>query len=704
MIFSFTPRGLLVLAFLLGACCLFSQAPNAGLAQSVSLRRTAYGVPHIHAPTLKGAAFGLAYCELEDYGAQVLRPLIAARGELALVDGWEAVEQDLARKLSHQRAVATYAQLDADTRAMYDGFAAGVNFYLDTHPDSLGTYQAWRFAGFDIAAVHVEVAVPTRGAGFIEAWKRRQALRDSLAMTGAGSNAWALAPSRTREGHAFLLRNPHLSWSAGYYEAHLTVPGKLNFYGDFRIGGLFAIIGGFSDRLGFATTNNYPDLEEVYALKADTLRADHVILDGVSIPLERKRVEAAFRHGKATGYESREWLFSPFGPVIHREGGQVFVLRRSGDGEYRRGQQFLRMMRAANLEGWKAAMRMQAITASNYTYADADGHIFYVWNAATPDFPHPSGGDTAAVEVSRSDQVWSAYIPFDSLPQLQDPPGGYLHNENDPFHFANLQQVLAAENYPPHFPQPRLGARSQHSLELIANERVFSLEDLVVAKHSLRMRVADQMKEDLLKILSASRPDREMRRAIRHLQTWDNRVAADSRGGVLFAEWFTLYTERLGEKEGYRIPWDPARPMTTPEGIAQPDSALRAMERAMDRLEEQFGTWDLAWGEVHRIRHGRYDLPASGGPGGLGCFRVLWYRDGKDGKREVRGGDGWQLAVSFSEPPRAYSILAYGQSPRPGTAHHDDQVEMFARQEMKPVAFTEAEIARQLIRAYHPGE
>ena len=52
-----------------------------------------------------------------------------------------------------------------------------------------------------------------------------------------GSNAWALAPSRTRSGRAILLRNPHLAWNAGYYEAHLTVPGVVDFYGDFRIGG-----------------------------------------------------------------------------------------------------------------------------------------------------------------------------------------------------------------------------------------------------------------------------------------------------------------------------------------------------------------------------------------------------------------------------------------------------------------------------------
>src|SRR5690606_25503192 len=48
-----------------------------------------------------------------------------------------------------------------------------------------------------------------------------------------GSNMWALAPSRSRSGRALLMGNPHQPWSpvATYYEAHLIVPGRMNFYG-----------------------------------------------------------------------------------------------------------------------------------------------------------------------------------------------------------------------------------------------------------------------------------------------------------------------------------------------------------------------------------------------------------------------------------------------------------------------------------------
>ena len=89
-------------------------------------------------------------------------------------------------------------------------------------------------------------------------------------------------------GHAILLRNPHLAWTAGYYEAHLTVPGVVDFYGDFRIGGPFGVIGGFNRDLGWATTNsNSGDLTEIYAVAADPAHPDRYVLDGDELVWDR---------------------------------------------------------------------------------------------------------------------------------------------------------------------------------------------------------------------------------------------------------------------------------------------------------------------------------------------------------------------------------------------------------------------------------
>src|SRR5690606_36134665 len=105
-------------------------------------------------------------------------------------------------------------------------------------------------------------------------------------------------------------------------------------------------------------------------------------------------------------YETRTFQQTQYGPVIHQTASHIYVIKAANDGEYRITEQFLRMMAAKNLEEWKDAMRMQARPTSNFTYADRDGHILYVWNGSIPVISHPSGMDTAAVYVSRSSEIW----------------------------------------------------------------------------------------------------------------------------------------------------------------------------------------------------------------------------------------------------------------------------------------------------------
>ena len=75
-----------------------------------------------------------------------------------------------------------------------------------------------------------------------------------------------------------------------------------------------------------------------------------------------------------------------------------------------------------------------------------------------------------------------------------------------------------------------------------------------------------------------------------------------------------------------------------------------------------------------------------------------------DGKLAANGGDGWVFAVEFGDVPRAYSVLAYGQSRLATSPYHADQAEMFARGEMKKVAFTEKDVNAQAIVKFRPGE
>jgi acyl-homoserine-lactone acylase len=698
------------------------------LAHQVEIRRTVYGVPHIRAENLRAAAFALAYVQLEDHGEGIIRGIHSARGRLAEVEGYDRVESDVENRRRHARAVETFDRLQQDTRDVYEGFAAGMNHFIRLHRDAVPEWMEPDFTAQDVLARDVnwpsqaamnrfrrqledngESAVRT-AAGLLvpddaDALDPGRLVLVEEESQDVGSNALALAPSRTASGNAILLRNPHLSWSAGYYEAHVRVPGKLDFYGDFRIGGPFTVIGGFNPHLGFATTNNQTRTHEFYAFHVDPEWADHILLDGEPVPLERELVTVEFRNGPGLSSVTREVWTSPFGPVVHREDGRVYVYRPALEGEYRAGEQWLEMMKATSLEEWKEAMRIQARQSSNFTYADRDGNILLVWVSAAPMLPHEAGGDSVAILATRSDQVWSELAPFDSLPMLLNPPGGYVRNENDSPHFTNLHRILD-HDFPFWVEEPRMRFRSQHGHELFHNDRRFSLEEVVEAKHSMRMVLADRVKDDLVAAVRASGPEGETLRAIELLDEWDNTVAAESRGGVLFATWWNGYRSQVRERgtELHAVEWSLERPATTPHGLGDADAAAEAFERAVAETTRRFGAWDVAWGEVHRVRRGDVDVPVGGCAGALGCYRVLSFSEDDDGRRSVSGGDGWVIAVEFGQIPRAYSVLAYGQSPDPDSPYHANQAAMFAANEMKAVPWTEEAVEAATARRYRPGE
>src|SRR6476619_7310038 len=381
--------------------------PAVALSRQVEIIRTSHGVPHIRAENLRAAGYALAWLQCEDYGARTAMNVMENRGQLALLNGTrENIESDFLAQPGLKRAIETYQFVEPETRDVYDGFAAGLNRYIELHTAEFPPHMPADFSGYDVAAID------TGGPSYAKARAFLARINPSPTPTPLpspsarptsnegpeinsddGSNALAFAPSRTKSGKAILLRNPHLAWTAGYYEAQLTVPGVVDFYGDFRIGGPFTVVGGFNRFLGWSTTNNNQDLAEVYALDVDPKTPDHYLFDGTSLALTRELRTVTFRNGEGLSTETREFWTTPLGPVIYRANGKIYIVKTGGDGEFRAGEQFLRMMRATSLNEWKEAMKLRARVTSNFTYADRAGNIYFIWNATLPLLPHLTGGD-----------------------------------------------------------------------------------------------------------------------------------------------------------------------------------------------------------------------------------------------------------------------------------------------------------------------
>ena len=196
-----------------------------------------------------------------------------------------------------------------------------------------------------------------------------------------------------------------------------------------------------------------------------------------------------------------------------------------------------------------------------------------------------------------------------------------------------------------------------------------------------------------------------MEAAIKALEHWDNTVATESRGGTLFANWWERIRTTTSWPTRTNTPFHGVPPSRPPRRAAWPIArAVAAFLEALAEVNRLYGRPDVSWGDVHRLRKGNVDLPVSGGPGTMGCFRVLDFRKDPDGKLVANTGDSWVFAVEFSEPPKAYTVVAYSQSDAEGSPHLSDQAALFSANKMKRAAFTEAEIQAQLLKSYRPGE
>ena len=434
---------------------------NKELAQKVTIRRTTYGVPHILAEDYRSLGFGLGYAQAEDHMVTIMKLILTSRGEKSKYFGGTSgnIKSDLWYKQYRvqERTRETYHQLDADWRETTEGFTAGLNYYIANHRDELPDWVQ-PVSPIDVAT-HGMAGVSRfslNRARIVDKLlgklgKGDTAIADPDAETG--SNMWSFSAEKTKSGNAILMGNPHQAWSevATYYEAHVTIPGKLNFYGSTFIGRP-VLTTGFNDHLGWTHTVNYPDIEEIYALDRDPEWSDHYLLDGESQPMtsEAVQVEYTDENGMAVNLE-KTFYHTELGPVVHVSDDLIYVHRPAAYFEFRFYQQWFRMNHATTWAEWREEFDQLIMPMFNTGYADDKGNIYYRWNGTIPKLPAGSHADEA-VHVTSSDQIWSRFHSPSELPQIFNPKGGYVMNSNSAPYHTTLHEVMDRDSFPDYFP------------------------------------------------------------------------------------------------------------------------------------------------------------------------------------------------------------------------------------------------------------
>ncbi|AFZ36189.1 Glutaryl-7-aminocephalosporanic-acid acylase [Stanieria cyanosphaera PCC 7437] len=651
-----------------------------------------YGVPHIYGVNSQDAFQAFGWAQMHSHANLLLRLYGQARGRAAEYWGEDYLESDrwVVTMGIPQRAKTWYQQQNATFRSYLDSFATGINTYAAEHPELIDdeVKTVLPISGEDVLA-HVQrvlnftfVVDPETVTNLHQKPKHSK-----------GSNGWAIAPGHSTSGNTLLLANPHLPWFDLFlwYEAQITAPG-IDAYGATLVG-IPVLAIAFNDNLGWTHTVNTFDGWDIYEL---TLSGKGYLFDGEVRDFTTKTAEIKLKQQDGTIQSQKLTIQSSVhGPLIKQEEGKALALRVVGLDRPGVLEQWWDMAKANNFKQFEAVLQRLQLPMFTVMYADREGHIMHLFNGQVPirsqgDFAYWQGiisGDTSTT-------LWTKIHPYQDLPRIVDPTSGWLQNANDPPWTTTFPSAISPEDYPPYIAPQEMDFRAQRSARMLAETDKISFPEMINYKHSTRMEMADRLLDDLIPALRQESSTLALQVAD-VLEQWDRQTNAKSQGAVLFAAWL----EEIDFDTLFSQPWQPNSPLNTPNGLADPQQAVKTLLAVATQIEQDYGAIDVSWGEVFRFKDGNLDLPANGGPGDFGIFRVVNFIPMENSKHfQAFDGDSFVAAIEFSQPVKAMALTSYGNATQPNSISTEDQLKLFAQKQLRPIWRSRQEVEAHLVK------
>ncbi len=515
------------------------------------------------------------------------------------------------------------------------------------------------------------------------------------------SNNWAVAPSRSADGHALLANDPHLDLTLPsiWYEVQLVVPGKLDVYG-VTIPGAPGIVLGFNRHLAWGFTNTGADVLDFYRETVDdTLHPTKYEVDGQWKPLTLRVERYLGKHGEVLATDTVRYTYR--GPLMHRFGVWVSMRWTLLEPSH----EVSAFYRAAHDSTARQFLDDMAsgffVPAQNVLVADQQGNIAI---RSTGHFPlRPKG--TNGMEIfdgSTSKSDWTGYWPVNEYPQAFDPRQGYLASANqqpeDPrTEFAYLGDERAFDPW-----------RALDINQLLRADSSVTVDDMRRFQTSPLSVRAQLFLPYFLKAVKGAVPDTALQHAAAILDKWDGRYTRSNVGAVLFTEAMRRLQDNtwdeLENKAGrrvvtpsddimydllqqpYNVWWDTK---STPSVEDTRDMILvRSLAQAYDTLVKRLGppaggrwVWDsTAKVDIRNLL-------------GIKAFSALGLiTDGGFGTLNPAPGHAfgpsWRLVVDLDPAGvKAWDTYPGGQSGNPASPRYADRIPQWLDGQLSPALF-----------------
>lgn len=754
----------------------------ASAAPRAEIRTTSYGVPHVLADDLEGAGFGLGYAFAQTGICDIAPRWVTVNAMRSRYFGpdesstdaypsgpepftnvqsdffWKSVlDRDLVGKELRSKPPLGPT---AEVRDLVRGYAAGYNHYLaetgvKNIPDARCRGAEWvrpiteqdvylralHWSSFLSSGAlmqdYVRAAPPTAGAESKSAPAKSGSkdLESSITSQsqGPGSNMIALGKDATDNGRGMLFANPHWVWHGPerWFEAQLTVPGKLNVYGG-GVLGVPVMLFGHNENMAWSHTLATPRRFTIYQLRLAPGSVTSYLYDGKSRAMTPRTVTVETR-GADGKLQKRSHTFweTHYGTVLQSAefgwtGDTAYAVRDVAM-NFRWLNQQMEMNRAQSVEqldeagrkylgiGWLNTMATDS--AGNTYYADRTG-VPHVTNAQLDKCVSSDLGRRMLTERrqmvldgSRSECEWGsdadAIVPgtfgVAALPKLMRTD--YVANSNDSYWTNNPHQPL--EGYPLIVGDERTARSLRTRNGLLKIERRlegtdgypgkrFTLDQLEAITMDNRVLSAELWRDSVVSLCRKMPARAGLPAACDVLERWDQTENLDSPGAVLWRRFFENLDYKA-QKEVFAVAFNPAEPLNTPKGLNTEDPRVaKALNSAISDLLDSSVPLDATYRDYQYDTRGDARIPMHGGLADAGQYNFMHNKTGwvpGKGWPEMYLGSTFIMWMQFTDQgPKGRSIMTYSQSDNPRSPYYLDQVKLYSEKKSKPILFSERDI------------
>ena len=696
--------------------------------QNVTVIRDNWGIPHIYGKTDADAVFGLLYAQCEDDFKRVEMNYIEKLGRMAEVKGEHELQNDLYIKLiiDSAEAVADYKRSPDWLKKLLNAYADGINFYLYKHPAVkpvlLNRFQPWYpllWTDGSIGAISTGDVTPDDVKNFylpeIPSVAKIPTPEEDKT---TGSNGFALGPSRTENGTAILYINPHVTF---YFrpEVHMVSEEGLNVYGAVTWGQFF-IYQGFNEYCGWMHTSSNVDVADMYTEKIISKSGKFFYEYNKALkPVLSKKITLTVKTNNAVTLKTVTAYFTQHGPVMTKRNNQWISVKgynRSLTGLIQSWQR----TKAKGFEDYKKIMELRGNTSNNTVFADNRGYIAY-WHGNYVPKRDAKFNWGKAVDGSTSATEWKGLHELDEIVHVYNPQSGWIQNCNSTPFTVSGSSSPKKENFPAYMAPDGENFRGINAARLLGAAKDFTIDKVIAAGYDTKLSAFEILIPALINAFDKSiTPTDSLYFQLiiptNILRKWDYRCAENSVATTLAVEWAQKLNAAIRKANINEGEEDQVTVTKKFAATASSNELLLPLAETINELNNKFGNWQIAWGDVNRFQRKSSDinqqykddaesLPVAFAPSTWGMLPAYnsQYHPGTK-KRYGVSGNSFICAVEFGKKIKAKSLLAGGESGNPSSKHFNDQLEMYTKGKFKDVLFYKEDVLQHAERNYHPGE